>query len=203
MDESIPAWYVLYTKAMQEQAVAQQLEQKGLEVFFPCYTERRHPSPRLRPLFPGYLFVRLELERTGLAVLQWTPGLCYVVSFAGTPARMPDEAIELVRLQLERVRERGGLHTSSFEAGEHVRISSGPLAGMEAVFDGTAGSADRVRILIDFLGEVNRALVRADWLQSMRPAEMNGKKLRGTRGRGRAIQAGSSGSWPRLFSLEE
>ncbi len=189
MNKSIPTWYALYTKTMQEQVVAQQLEQQGLEVFFPCYTERLHRGPRPLPLFPGYLFVRLELEETGLGVLQWTPGLCYVVSFAGSPARVPDEAIELVRRQLLQIEERGGLCASRFQAGEHVRISRGPLTGMEAVFDGAIGPVDRVRILIAFLGEVNRAIVDAGWLQPVRATGTGAKKTRGTRGRGRAIRS--------------
>jgi transcription antitermination factor NusG len=93
-------WYALYTKPNQENLVLNQLEQRGVEAFFPQFVERRRAGDRVRALFPTYLFVRVDLEVVGRSLLQWTPGLRGVVSFAGVPARVPEEAIALVRKQL-------------------------------------------------------------------------------------------------------
>lgn len=179
------AWYALYTKPQQETLVAEQLRRHGLETFAPQYVERRRDRTQVHALFPGYLFVRADLELIGLSVLQWTPGLRGVVSFGGVPARVPEAAIVLVRRQVERLNLLGGMPKPRFQPGERVRLKEGPLAGLEAVFEGPAGPAERVRILVRFLGQANRAVVPADLLEGVQP---NARPPRRTRGPGRPIR---------------
>ncbi|HEB63956.1 MAG TPA: hypothetical protein ENJ02_00220, partial [Chloroflexi bacterium] len=63
-------WYVLRSKARKEDAVYAQALQRGLEVFYPRL--RVNPvNPRarkVRPYFPGYMFVRVDLEAVGRSV---------------------------------------------------------------------------------------------------------------------------------------
>ena len=180
------SWYALYTKPRQEQLVAGQLHKLGLEVFLPQFQERRRGQPpKQRSLFPCYLFVQADLEVTGLSVLRWTPGLRRVVAFGGEPARVPPEAIKLVRKRLAQLEAAGGFPQSQFRPGDTVRIKKGPLAGLEAVFEGPLGPAERVRILIRFLGEANRALVPVDSLEAVQPRKHPPRR---TRGRGRRIK---------------
>jgi transcriptional antiterminator RfaH len=144
----------------------------------------------MRALFPGYLFVRVDLEVVGRSLLLWTPGLRGIVSFGGVPARMPDEAIALVRRQVARLEAAGGFARARFRAGERVRVKEGPLAGLEAVFEGP-GPAERARILIRFLGQANRAVVAEEALESL--AERQHPPRR-TRGHGRRIKLQVEGS---------
>ena len=179
------AWYVLHTKPNQEALAARELARRGVTVFFPQYAERRRGEARLRTLFPSYLFVRADLEVVGRSLLQWTPGLRGVVSFGGVPARMPEEAVALVRKQLARLEAMGGMPKARFQPGERVRLKEGPLAGLEAVFEGPAGPAERVRILVRFLGQANRAVVPADLLEGLLPAVHPPRR---TRGKGRPLR---------------
>jgi transcriptional antiterminator RfaH len=180
------AWYALYTKPRQETTVAEQLEERGLQTFLPEYNERRRGKPpNARVLFPCYLFVRVDLEAAGLSVLRWTPGLRRIVSFGGAPAKMPDEAIALVGKRLAQVEARGGFLKPRFRPGERVRLREGPLAGLEAVFEGPVRPSERVRILISFLGEANRAVVPVDQLEAVAPRKHPPRR---TRGRGRKIK---------------
>lgn len=180
------SWYALYTKPRQEERVAEQLQARGMEYFLPLYTERRRgEASRVRPLFPCYLFARTDLEVVGVSFFRWLPGMRALVSFGGIPARVPEEAIALVRKRLVEVEARGGFRPARFRPGDHVRIREGPLAGLEAVFEGPLEPAERVRILIRFLGECNRAEVPVEVLEAVaaRP-----HPPRRTRGRGRAIR---------------
>jgi len=184
------AWYALYTKPHQEHLVVDQLAQRGVEAFFPRFVERRRAGNRVQALFPGYLFVRADLEVVGQSLLRWTPGLRGVVSFAGVPARVPDEAVALVRKQLARLEAAGGFVKARFQPGERVRLKEGPLAGLEAVFEGPAGPTDRVRILIRFLGQANRAVVPEDSLEGTLAQD---RPPRRTRGQGRRITSKVTG----------
>jgi len=180
------AWYALYTKPKQERLVAGQLGRRGLETFLPQYTERRRGRPpKVLPLFPCYLFVRADPDVMGLSLLQWTPGLRRLVSFGGVPARVPEEAVALVEKRLAELEAQGGLLPARFRPGERVRVREGPLAGLEAVFDGPREPAERVRILIRFLGECNRAVVPVDSLEALAPRQHPPRR---TRGKGRVIK---------------
>jgi len=139
MPESIhpqnqPDWYALRIRSNQEKIVASMLENKGYEQFLPLYRSTRRWSDRVKqldlPLFPGYLFCRLDPVETVLPVLT-TPG---VVSIAGTgrvPLPVPDEEIEAVRTVI-----RSGLATMPWPGltvGSKVLIERGPLTGLEGV----------------------------------------------------------------------
>jgi transcription elongation factor/antiterminator RfaH len=179
------SWYALYTKPKQEALVARQMGQRGLETFLPQYSGRRRgEAPPVQPLFPCYLFVRADLRQVGLSALHWTPGLRGIVSFGGVPARVPEEAIVLVHKQLARLEAMGSLPRARFQPGEAVRLKEGPLAGLEAVFEGPLQPAERVRILIRFLGQANRAVVPVDILEGIAPRQHPPRR---TRGRGRRI----------------
>lgn len=179
------AWYALYAKPRQEALVARQLAERGIETFFPQFVERRRDGERPVSLFPCYLFARVDLDVVGRSVLLWTPGLRGVVSFGGVPARVSEAAIGLVRKQLAALEAAGGFPQTRFRPGERVRIREGPLAGLEAIFE-EPRPAERVRILVRFLGQANRAVVPLEVLEAV---EKRPHPPRRTRGHGRRIGA--------------
>ncbi len=180
------AWYALYTKPNSEAKVARTLKVRGFESFLPLLPTR--PDERIEPLFPTYVFVRCDLETLGVASLHWIPGLRHIVYTAGRPAVVPDAAIEYLDAELRQIEEQGGLPTHSFKPGDEVVIEEGPLAGLRGIFQGPLGPAERVKILIHFLGKSNRAEVE---VAALRPAtevdEERRLHRRGTRGHGRRI----------------
>jgi transcriptional antiterminator RfaH len=180
------AWYALYTKPHSELRVARALIARGTSTFLPLLTAS--PGPRVAPLFPSYLFVRCDIAVTGISALEWVPGLCRVLSFEGKPATVPDRAIEMVRAELARIEQEGGLPDHPFKPGDEVIVDDGPLAGLCGVFQGPLGPAERVHILVHFLGQVNRAEVPVSMLRLASEECGQRWRRRGTRGRGRRIQ---------------
>ena len=71
--------------------------------------------------------------------------------------------------------------------GDTVVIDSGPLAGLRGVFQGPLGPAERVHILVRFLGETNRAEVPVETLRKAGDEGFGPRRRRSTRGRGRRI----------------
>lgn len=179
------AWYALYTKPHSELRVAHVLTARGFTAFLPLLAAR--PDARAVPLFPSYLFVRCDLATTGISALEWIPGLCRVLSFGDKPAVVPNQAIEMIRAELHRIEQEGGMARHPFRPGDEVIVEDGPLAGLRGVFQGPVGPAERVHILLRFLGQANRAEVPVSML---RPAGVEYDRTwrrRGTRGKGRRI----------------
>lgn len=179
------AWYALYTKPHAEAQVARALEARGFKFFLPLLPPVR-PDGRPQPLFPSYLFVQCDLSEVVVDQLGYLPGLRRIVSFTGKPAALSQEAIDLMRQELEEIEAAGGLLKHQFKPGDTVVIDTGPLAGLRGVFEGPLGPSARVRILIRFLGETNRADVPLEAIRKASDDDALGRR-RGTRGRGRKI----------------
>jgi len=181
------AWYALHTKPNTELRVERVLLARGLRAFLPMLP--RTSGRSARPLFPSYLFVQCDLDTVGSDQLRWIPGLRSVLTLDGRPAVVPDSAIKLICDELARVQEAGGLPAHRFRPGDEVIIEDGPLAGLRGIFQGPVGPAQRVHILLRFLGQANRAEVP---VEALRPAPQEGgarQMRRGTRGRGRRVDA--------------
>jgi len=180
------AWYTLHTKPQSEVQVHRALVTRGFEIYLPMLPPRK--DKHAQPLFPAYLFVHCDVEAIGIASLQWIPGLRRILAFAGRPAVVPDEAICLIRSKMAEIDADGGLPRHQFKLGDRVVIEQGALSGMRGIFQGPAGPAERVQILIRFLGQANRAEVAVEDLVAAPDgdAEILNRR-RGTRGHGRRV----------------
>lgn len=129
-------WYALWTHSHCEQLVYEQLAAKGFEVFLPkmeMWSRRAGTKHRiLTPMFPGYLFVRDELNDSRYAELLSARRLVCVLSHGeGGLAEVPDQEIHAIRTVVEsnvRTVPHPYLH-----AGQRVRITSGPLSDVEGI----------------------------------------------------------------------
>jgi transcription antitermination factor NusG len=151
------SWYALRSKPRKEEVLWKQLLAREIEVFYPRV--RVHPvnprSRKLRPYFPGYMFVNVDLEAEGLSKFNWMPFAIGLVSFDGAPATVPENLIHEIRKRVEEIAAAGGEFYDGLKSGEPVRISSGPFAGYEAIFDMRLPGSERVRVLIQMLTDRN------------------------------------------------
>jgi len=127
------SWFAVRVRSQFEQIVSSALRARDIEEFLPLVRVRRQWSDRVKeidvPLFPGYVFCRFDPSRR-VPVLA-CPGVVNVVSFDARPAPIPAEEIEWVRAL---VASSLGVQPHPFlSSGEAVRISHGPLAGVEGV----------------------------------------------------------------------
>ncbi len=126
-------WFALHVRSRCEKVVAASLRSKGYEEFLPFYRSRNRWSDRQKdvdlPLFPGYVFCRLQLARR-LPVLT-TPGVVSIIGAGKSP--QPVEPLELAAV---RSLVRSGLPAVPWpylKAGERVRIDRGALEGVEGI----------------------------------------------------------------------
>jgi len=146
-------WYALHAKPHKERQVAEQLRQRGLQVFLPLV--RVNPvnprSARIRPYFPCYLFARADIQAVGLGALQWVPGLRRLVEFDSQPAVVPDSFVVALQRRLGQIQAAGGLALDGLGRGDAVQIVAGPFAGYEAIFDSRLPGSEPVRVLLQFI----------------------------------------------------
>jgi len=180
-------WYTLYTKPHAEYQVAAFLQRRGFETFLP--EAEVDQGQGATPFFPRYLFLNIDFGLTGLSKIQWTPGLVRILAFGDRPQPVRGEVIELIRTKLADLSAKGGWIGHDFEPGDTVRITSGPFADMEAIFEGPTTANQRVQVLLKVLGG-SRMQIEVAHLEKTTPETDEPtpvKRPRRTRGRGRTI----------------
>ncbi len=141
-------WYVVRTKSRKEEHAEHELERRGVAVFLPRVLEPGRAPDEVAPLFPGYLFVHVELAAQYYRVV-WTPGVRHFVAFGAVPTPVPEEVVRLIRA---RAGAAGVIRPeTALRAGDRVQIRSGPLAGLVAVIQRPCSAPGRVQVLLDFL----------------------------------------------------
>lgn len=149
-------WYALYTKPRRERQVHALLQERGIETYLPTVQRkvRRRDRPDRVVYFPCYLFALLDFKVTPHSSIAWMPGVRRIVAFGDQPAVVADEIIDLVRERLSDVEEVG---YGKLRKGDRVRIQSGPLRDLEAIFERPLSSKDRVRVLLNVMGRMTPA----------------------------------------------
>jgi transcription termination/antitermination protein NusG len=153
---SCQAWYALQTRYQCEKKVDAALREKAFESFAPMRLEIRRWSDRTKlvesPVFPGYMFVRMEAESKSLVEILSLPGLVRFVTRGRELVPVPDLEIEMVRALTE---SGASYEPGPFPViGERVRIHGGCLQGVEGILVGQAG---REEVVIT-VGALHRSL---------------------------------------------
>lgn len=150
-------WYALRSKPCKEAIVWQQVQARGFETFYPRLRVRPvNPRARkVKPYFPGYMFVQADLDVVGLSTFQYMPYTMGLVCFGGEPAHVPEAAIHAIRRRVGEIAEAGGELFDGLKRGDPVWIQDGPFAGYEAIFDTQISGRDRVRVLLQMISGRN------------------------------------------------
>lgn len=138
-------WYVIYSKPRSEKKLDAALRKKGLETYLPLLRLRRQWSDRVKevdiPAFASYVFVRANPELDILKIRK-EPHSVHVVHSAGEPAIIGDADMEMLKIAVAEFGDSLIVKdTSSFAAGQKVRVKIGPFAGREAIIEQVQGEA--------------------------------------------------------------
>ena len=146
-------WYALRSKPRKEEVVWRQVRTQGYEIFYPrLKVNPVNPRARkLRPYFPGYMFVSVDLGEAGLSTFQWMPHAMGIVCFGEEPAIVPEHLIHAIRKRVDEIAAAGGEIFDGLSSGDSVVINAGPFAGYEAIFDARLPGSERVRVLLQLL----------------------------------------------------
>lgn len=140
-------WAVATTQPHRESIAIENLERQH----FTCYCPRlsrsiRHARKRsdvLRPLFPGYVFVRVNPECDRWRPIESTTGVRTLVRF-GERIGLVDDAF-ITSLRAREVDGRIVLPATSHRLGDKVRVIGGPMDGIVAEI---VQMTDRQRLVV-------------------------------------------------------
>jgi transcriptional antiterminator RfaH len=159
-----PLWYAVHTHPREEFKAFSHLRRQNYQAYLPRYVKTiRHArkSDRvIRPFFPRYLFVRLNLAINGWRAIRSTMGVNDIVCFGEQPAPLPAGVIDALQTQeIEGFIELG--NKSAIKPGDNVVVLEGPFAQQIGRCISVSDN-ERVAILLDLLGRKVRVLINTE-----------------------------------------
>jgi len=156
-----PQWFCVRTQTKREHIAAKHLRDIGeIEVFCPRIkyrkATRRGKIWWLEPLFPGYLLAKfnlLEMERT----VTFCQGVRGLVRFGTDIPPVPETFVTSLIQQIhQQSPEDHELITLSpaLAIGDEIEVAHGPFQGMKGTIQNISPAKERVKILLEFLGQV-------------------------------------------------
>jgi len=125
-------WYAVYTAPRAEKKVSERFAQASIEHYLPLQKIKRQWSDRVKevlvPVVNGYIFVHIPV--TDFQKISAVYGAIAFVREGGQPVAIPDKQIDGLRFMVEHSDEPVEYTQESFEQGETITITKGPLEGM-------------------------------------------------------------------------
>lgn len=155
--QELANWYAVQTRARNEKAISDRLQEQGLTTFLPLVTEVRRWSDRQKkvelPLFSCYVFVKLVASNNDERMRVYrTNGVFRIVSMRGEITPIPHEQIEALRTVVTQ--QVPWMEHPFLKIGRRVRIRGGSLEGVEGVLLSRNGD----RTLIISIDVIQRSL---------------------------------------------
>ncbi len=148
-------WFAIHTKPGGERLAEGNLMRQGFEAYLPLRTKTNRRGGRgvvvKMPLFPRYIFVRIDLDEQPWRRISNTFGVAYIVAFGDRPAPLQDHVIEEIKA---RETKDGVIDLSLLQAltpGDAVKIADGAFIDRTGIFQ-CASDKDRVVVLLNLLG---------------------------------------------------
>jgi len=146
------SWFVVQTQAGKERLAAAHLGRQGFETLFPQLWRSVRRSRKsvnvLKPMFPGYVFVNVDMERMRWRAINSTVGVSKLVRFGEKPAALP---LELIQTLSSNIGEDGAVvFDYDLKQGDHIRVMSGAFSDwLGRIIEMT--DTDRVKVLFGMM----------------------------------------------------
>jgi transcription antitermination factor NusG len=155
--EKIKYWHAIYVSSRAEKKVCENLNNRNIEAYVPVIKTIRQWSDRKKkielPLISGYVFVRINLSEKD-NVLQ-TKSVVNFVKSQGLIATIREEEIERLKQLVELGYHLEVTPFTKINHGDKIKISSGPLKGIEGVVIDANGDK-LIEVLLESIGQCIR-----------------------------------------------
>ena len=169
-----PLWYCVHAKPKCEHLAAAALRSlPGVEVFCPRIRFQKSTTRGkvwfVEALFPGYLFARF-LPQESVRAVRHAQNVIRIIEFGGNPVPLPEKVILDLMEEMKHTEMRE--ITSTIKVGDVVQLTEGPMRGLSGIVERMLSGAERVRILLDFLGRQSVIEVTSDKLLHETPPRL-------------------------------
>jgi transcriptional antiterminator RfaH len=176
---SKPLWYAVYTKAKEEDRAGDNLQAWGVKTFIPRIRElrfneySRKQSRFLTHLFPRYIFAWFDAG-SFLHKVNFTRGVCKVVSFGNGPSPVDDILIDTIKSQISS--EGFARADNDFNCGESVTIKAGAFEKLQGTVERDLTDCDRLVILLSSVSYQGRLIIEKALVR--KPARSHVRSMR-------------------------
>lgn len=161
-------WFLAQVKRNCHNIAERNLARQGFRTFLPMQEATRRVRGRftqhMRPLFPGYLFVALDMLEGGWRAVNSTYGLTRLISFGNDPTPVPIDLVSQLMLRCDRQGKL--LPSEQLKPGKVVTLANGPFTDFVATIESVAPDR-RVYVLMDIMGAQTRVAIDTDHLQAI------------------------------------
>lgn len=158
------SWYIVAAYSGMESKAKANLEErirlKGMESFFGnvfvpeeqvVEVVAGQKKSSVRNVFPGYIFVQMDLNDDAWHLVKDTPKITGFVGNARDPAPLTVKEIEALVAQLDGGAKKSRL-SSTFDRGDSVKVIDGPFVDFNGVVDEVRSDKGKLRVLISIFG---------------------------------------------------
>ena len=169
MSQAKNYWYVAQLKPNGFKKAQLNLVRQGFECFMPMrkvtIRHARKLSNGLRPVFPGYIFIKFGLDNADWRKINSTLGVNRLISFhEGRPAKIPEALMEgfMARCDDQHMLKP----IVEWKSGDNARIIAGPFADFIGQVEELV-SHDRVKLLFNFMEQYKSLELASDALERL------------------------------------
>ena len=147
-------WYLVQFKPNAHRLAERNLRRQGFETFVPMEERSRRRASRfvsfLKPLFPGYMFVKVGVESAPWQKINNTFGVSRLVSSGNKPKPLPLSLISGLMLRCDALGKL--LPPQVLNEGDSIEVLKGPFANFIATVE-AIDEHKRIWVLMDFMGQ--------------------------------------------------
>jgi transcriptional antiterminator RfaH len=169
MLKEVQGWAVINTHPHKERFAIENLVRQDFEAYCPMLRRTvrhaRRTDTVLRPMFPGYVFAAIDIDRQRWRPLLSTFGVRTIVRNGDTPSLMPQSFVDALRArEIEGAITRP---TSPYQVDQDIKIVAGPFEGIVAKII-ALDDHDRLVVLMNLLNRPVKVKVDGQQVSALR-----------------------------------
>ena len=148
-------WYVAYTQPGKENLAAGQLIAQGFKTYLPKYQKKICHARKVKniraPLFPRYLFVKIDLDCSPWRAINGTRGISYLLTMGEKPSAVPSGIVEEIKSRESQQKLIELEPFITYDPGDSLEITAGALSRQFGNFI-RVDTNQRIVMLLQLLG---------------------------------------------------
>lgn len=162
------SWLVARNKPNQDKIALINLERQNFEFFQPTFKTMSRVQNKfkeiIKPVFPGYIFIAINLEENNWHTINNTRGISRILVFGNEIPLIRCEFIEALKHRFST--DNVSKTAETFKVGMNAEIIKGPFSQLIGKID-EINANQRIWILLDVLGTQTRVSVNKLNLKKM------------------------------------